>query len=92
MAYVPPPGLRFRLVGYVSQCVIVSRTHQEPHVSHSGVSYEEFPDQWFTLLHGSGNRAGRYAIKSHVTGFVLFSRNPVPKVGHTDGDGRYDDK
>ena len=92
MTYIPPPGLRFRLVGYVSQCAIFSRTAQEPHVWHHNVSYGEFPDQWFTLLHGSGNRAGRYAIKGQVTGKVLFSRNAEPKVGHIGGDGQYEDK
>jgi hypothetical protein len=90
--YIPPPGLRFRLIGYVSQCAVYSRNNGEPYVGHCSVSYGEYPDQWFTLLHGTGDHEGRYAIKGQASGKVLFSRNPRPPVGHVEGDGRYEDK
>jgi len=89
--YIPPPGLRFRLIGYVSQCAIFSRDSQEPYVGHYSVSHGEYPDQWFTLLHDSGGHAGRYAIKGQTSGKVLFSRNQRPSVGHIGGDGQYED-
>jgi len=90
--YIPPEGLRFRIVGYVSQCAIFSRNNPQPEVGHYNVSHGEYPDQWFTLIHGKGNHAGLYAIKGQVTGKVLFSRSQKPTVGHIDGDGKYDDK
>ena len=90
--YIPPQGLRFRLIGYASQCAIFSRTTQEPYVGHYSVSYGEYPSQWFTLLHDCEGHPGRYAIKSQVTGKVLFSRRQSPQVGHVDGDGEYGDK
>ena len=90
--YIPPEGLHFRLVGYVSQCAIYLRDGPEPTVGHYNVSYGQYPEQWFTLLHGSGDRAGRYAIKAQITGKVLFSRKPAPPVGHVEGDGKYEDK
>jgi hypothetical protein len=93
ISFIPPEGLRFRLFGYASQCRIFSRTHQEPQVGHLPVCNGEFPDQWFTLIHGTGERSGLYAIKSEHTGKVLFSRRHVePYVGHADGGGKFDDK
>jgi len=90
--YIPPPGLRFRLIGYASKCAIFSRDTANPYVGHYNVSHGEYPDQWFTLLHGTGGNAGRYAIKGQVSGKVLFSRKTAPGVGHIEGDGKYDDK
>ena len=90
--FIPPPGLRFRLVGYLSHCAVFSRTTQEPSVGHCDVSLGAFGDQWFTLLHGSGDRAGRYAFKGQMTGKVLYSRVLFPNVGHVDGDGQFEDK
>jgi len=87
--YVPPKGIYFRLVGHASRYVLFSRTTQEPQVWHYGGGDSE--DQFFTLLHGTGSRAGLYAIKSKKTGKVLFSRGAEPTVGHIDGDGYYDD-
>lgn len=50
-------------------------------------------DHWFTLIHGSGEKKGLYAIKSVVTSKVLFSRRgQEPRVGHVDGDGLHNDK
>ncbi|KAF9648920.1 hypothetical protein BDM02DRAFT_3186671, partial [Thelephora ganbajun] len=89
--YIPPPGLRFRLVGYASQWAIFSRNTSDSPVGHHPAS-QEYPDQWFTLLHGSGNHAGLYAVKSQVTGNVLFSRSQSTRVGHIGGDGKYEDK
>ena len=90
--YIPPQGLRFRLVGYISHCAIFSRNSPEPTVGQVDVSQGEHPNQWFTLLHGTGGRSGRYAIKGQVTGKVLYSRKKDPPVGQTDGDGKSEDK
>ena len=92
MVFIPPQGLRFRLVGNDSQCAIFSRSNLEPEVGHYNVSNGQFPDQWFTLIHGNGIRSGLFAIKGQVTGKVLFSRSATPTVGHIGGDGVYDDK
>jgi len=90
--YIPPPGFRFRIIGYASKCAIFSRDTAAPYVGHYSVSHGEFPDQWFTLLHGTGGHAGRYAIRGHVSGKVLFSHNRGVHVGHIDGDGKNEDK
>ena len=91
--YIPPEGIRFRLVGYMSQRAIFSRNTIQPQVWHHSVSYGVFPDQWFTLLHGSGTRAGRYAIRGQASGRVLFSRRTqTPRVGHVEGNGQSEDK
>ena len=89
--YIPPHGIYFRLRGEASGYVLVSRTHRSPEVDHfKGDFYE---DQLFTLIHGTGSRAGKYAIKGKASGKVLFSRTKMdPLVGHIDGDGSYDDK
>ena len=90
--YIPPEGLHFRLVGYISQCAIYSRNSPEPTVGHRNVSYGEYPDEWFTLIHGSGDRAGRYGIKGQVSGKYLYSRKLAPPVGNANYDGQYEDK
>ena len=93
VSYIPPQGLSFRIVGYASQCAIYSRNKPDPTVSHFNISHGVYPDQWFTLLHGTGNHAGLYAIKGLASGKVLYSRkSPDPRVGHIDGDGKYGDK
>lgn len=90
--YIPPPGIQFRIWGQSSEQVIFSRTHREPEVGIINAA-DIYSDHWFTLIHGSGAKKGLYAIKSIHTGKVLFSRrSPEPRVGHIDGDGRYNDK
>ncbi|KAK0451214.1 hemolytic lectin LSLb [Desarmillaria tabescens] len=88
--YIPPQGIYFRLVGHASQHVLFSRNHADPEFWHyKGPEYE---DQLFTLIYGTGSRAGLYAIKSKRTGKVLFSRtSQEPFVGHIDGNGAYSD-
>lgn len=90
--FIPPEGLRFRIVGYLSQCAIFSRTTLEPQVGHLNISHGDFADQWFTALHGTGNHNGLVAIKGKMSGKVLFSRIQKPTVGHIAGDGQYEDK
>ena len=90
--YIPPEGLRFRIVGYVSNCAIFSRNSPEPEVGHYNISHGNYADQSFSLLHGTGNHKGLYAIKGHVSGKVLFSRSQKPPVGHIAGNGHYEDK
>lgn len=90
--YVPPKDLRVRLLGYVSQYVLVSRTHREPQVWHHPYN-DQYDDQFFTFVSGTGDRKGLYLIKSVRTHKVLFSRTHAdPHVWHIDGDGAYNDK
>lgn len=90
--YIPPEGLRFRIVGHDSQNAIYMRYSPDPNVGHYAIANGVEDDQWFTLLYGSGSYAGKYAIKGQVTGNVLFSRSESPNVGQIGGDGAYDDK
>ncbi|KAK0196670.1 hypothetical protein F5146DRAFT_946624 [Armillaria mellea] len=88
--YIPPQGIYFRLLGRVSQCVLFARNSPEPLVWQ--FKGPESEDQLFTLIHGTGEHAGLYAIKSKATGMVLFSRmSPPPRVGRIEGDGAYQD-
>ncbi|THV02168.1 hypothetical protein K435DRAFT_653784 [Dendrothele bispora CBS 962.96] len=89
--FIPPEGVYFRLVGRESGYKIYSRDDDpEPHLWHyGGPPYE---DQLFSLIHGTGKRAGLYAIKGKVSGKVIFSRTAqTPYVGHIGGDGHYND-
>ena len=88
--YIPPKEISFRLLGYVSQHVLVSRTHRSPEVTHHPKDLEN-PDQYFQLIPGTGKHGGYYLVKSKYTGKVLFSRSASPRVGHIDGNGKYDD-
>ena len=88
--YIPPPGLLFRLIGYVSQHAIFSTNAHS--AGHYPVSNGEQSDQWFTLLHDNQGHPGRYAIKGMTSGRVLYSNSEPVRVGHTEGDGQYDDK
>ncbi|KAI0046192.1 hemolytic lectin LSLb [Auriscalpium vulgare] len=89
--YIPPNGLYFRLVGYASLRVLFSRTTEQPEVWHQLVS-EVLPEQFFTLVPGTGARSGLYLIKSKNTNKVLFSRTTSnPKFGHVEGEGDRDD-
>ncbi|KAI0757737.1 hemolytic lectin [Daedaleopsis nitida] len=90
--YIPPPGLAFRILGYASQNVIFSRDHDPSRVGQTPVTETVWGDQWFTLLHGTGEHAGLYAIKGREYGYVLYSRrNEDPRVYHVEGNGKYND-
>ncbi|KAJ3476704.1 hypothetical protein NLI96_g10979 [Meripilus lineatus] len=89
--YIPPEGIFFRLLGYRSQNVIFSRTAQQPFFGQVPAHTSDWDDQYWTLVHGTGSRAGTFAIRSKVTGLMLFSRRPTPNVGHVDGNGRFPD-
>ena len=89
--YIPPHGIYFRLRNEVSGYVIYSRSKDDPEFYHYGGPFCE--DQLFTLLYGSGERAGKYAIKGKDSGKVIFSRSSAePQIGHISGDGYYSDK
>lgn len=90
--YIPPQGIYFRLLGNASQNVLFSRTSPEPQVGQTPTQAES-DIQFFTLVYGTGERDGTYAIKSKATGNVLFSRaSPNPRVGHSSGDAQRSDK
>ncbi|KAH7885611.1 hemolytic lectin [Phlebopus sp. FC_14] len=88
--YIPPEGIYFRLLGYVSQKVLFARYVDPPF---GQVPQEPvYEDQYFTLIHGTGAHEGTYVIKSLKTGYVLFSRRTSqPYVGVVSGDGQYSD-
>ncbi|KAH9476346.1 hypothetical protein JR316_0011921 [Psilocybe cubensis] len=89
--FIPPPGFYFRLFNHESGKVLYSRNGPDPEMWHWFMSTDS-DDQLFELIHGTGNRAGQYAIKGKVSGKVLFSRrSPDPCIGHITGDGYYDD-
>lgn len=89
--YVPPPGLQFRLWGKSSGKVLYSNSRHKPAVFHASKDDVQ-ESQWFYLIHGSGPRAGKYAIKGKESDKVIFSRRHTqPFVDHIGGDGTYDD-
>lgn len=89
--HIPAQGVRFRLKARDSQHVLFSRDSPNPTVGHFyGPPYN---DQIFTLIYGTGDRRGKYAIKSWHCGKVLFSRrSQEPHVGNIAGDGNNPDK
>ncbi|KAK0220420.1 hemolytic lectin LSLb [Armillaria fumosa] len=88
--YIPPQGVYFQLVAHDSQHVLFSRDNADPEFGHD--KGPVYPHHFFTLIHGTGSRAGLYAIKSKETGKVLFSRTSVePFIGHVHGNGAYND-
>lgn len=90
--YIPPTGISFRLLGYLSQNVIFSRNSPEPQV-YTHPAHDDYADHYFTLVPGTGARQGSYLIKSTYTGKVLFSRtHATPYVWHTDSTAYPDDK
>lgn len=70
---------QFRIVGYSSGQVIFSRTHQQPKVGITNI-LPECPDQWFTLIPGTGSKEDLYAIKSVHTGVLYSRRGREPRV------------
>lgn len=96
--YIPPPGIRFRLIGYESKDAIFSRS-MNPQVGNYPAASEKYSDQYFTLVAGIGTRQGSYLIKGMVTGKHLYCRDFLePFVWHTadgistDQDSYYDIK
>lgn len=90
--FIPPAGIYFRILGDVSQYCAFSRNSPSPEVFHAPMNKSD-DAQLFSLLHGTGDHAGKYAIKGKASGKVLFSRHTSnPQVGHIAGDGAYQDK
>lgn len=89
--YIPPHGLQFRIWGYSSEQVIFSRTNNELQVGVWLASPVE-RDQWFTLIYGTGDNKGLYAIKGIHSGKLLFSSSVDPRVGHVDRAGSHKDR
>ncbi|KAI0634490.1 hypothetical protein C8Q77DRAFT_1157307 [Trametes polyzona] len=89
--YIPPNGTYFRLVGKKSGLAIYSNDAKEPKVMHAEL-HQNNKDQLFTLIHGTGERVGLYALKGYESQKVLFSRSKgEPPVGHVAGNGDSDD-
>jgi hypothetical protein len=93
VTYIPPNGFYFRLGNYNSKYWMFSRIHAEPQVFHTPENTIPYDDQYFTLIHGTGNRQGLYCFRGFATKKVLFSRlRTEPYVWHVDGNGNYNDK
>jgi hypothetical protein len=89
--YTPPPGFQFRLCGKVSEKALYSSAKIKPAVFHTPRKDVQ-ENQWFYLIHGSGPRAGKFAIKGKESDRVIFSRrHNDPFVDHIGGNGSYDD-
>jgi len=89
--YIPPAGVQFRICNRSSGKVVYSSLKTKPEVSHAP-RQDVKDDQWFYLIHGTGNRAGTYAIKGKESDRVIFSRRHAePYVSHVGGDGKYND-
>jgi len=90
-SYTPPAGFQFRLCGKASWNVLYSSTTLSPAVFHTSQNDVQ-ENQWLYLIHGSGPRAGKCAIKGYESGKVIFSRrHNEPFVDHIEGNGDYDD-
>ena len=87
--YIPPPGLYFRLVGYISQSAIFSRDTVEPEVWQLNASHGEHPDQWFRLA--TAKNKNEYMIEGRSSGRYLFSQKSEPRVGHKQTPDRLDE-
>ena len=88
--YIPPEGLRVRIQSYATSGVVFTFSTEAQGLVVGNLTYPTAG--WWTFLHGSGNHAGRYAIKSQETGEFLFSRGSSPVVGTVKGDGQDEDK
>ncbi|KAL0257480.1 hypothetical protein SLS55_008293 [Diplodia seriata] len=89
--YIPPKEVPVRIVGLSSSRALFSRHHRSPYFWHHPFG-EEFADQWWYIVPGSGSHQGKYLIKSKHTQEVIFSRTHMkPNVGTIDSDGKYED-
>ncbi|KAJ6583886.1 hemolytic lectin [Mycena vulgaris] len=105
--YVPPEGIFFRLRGYVSNQVLFSRKEGESKQLVAGFAVVTIPGDpsfgatgadasdeatYFSLIKGTGAKAGLFLIKARQSGWVLFSRvASKPFVSHVPGNGQYPD-
>ncbi|KAJ7473451.1 hemolytic lectin [Mycena latifolia] len=92
--YVPPEGIYFRLIGYVSARALYSRKSQEPTFGSILATEGPYPDNYFSLVKGTGANDGLFLIKNRVSGNVLYSRrSAAPWVGHIhlNDDGGHPD-
>ncbi|KAF7301947.1 Hemolytic lectin LSLb [Mycena indigotica] len=83
--YIPPPGVCFRLLGYVTQQVLFSRTHEQPEVWHHPVQ-SEHQDQYFSLVPLSENQEGFYALQGKVSDKFLVI-TPARTLANEDDEG-----
>lgn len=84
---VPAEDIPFRLLGYVSQEVIFATTSY-PYGGTTS-STEEEPNEFFTIVLGTGHRQGKYAFKNKENGRFLSSHlddqsMPIDSNGHSD--------
>ncbi|KAI0630534.1 hypothetical protein C8Q77DRAFT_1160104 [Trametes polyzona] len=81
--YTPPNGIYFRLQDRDTGLYIYSDNERTPEVSVDQRS--DADDQFFTLIPGTGDQEGTFAIQGKASGKVLFSvaKGDV-KVGHAD--------
>jgi len=91
-AYIPPPGIYFRMLSPFTSRVIHSKNEDNSPLG----SWKPAPDHtwgpgsagWFSLIPGTGDFEGKYLIRSRKTGKYIYSKAPpIPdkqRVGHCD--------
>ncbi|CAB4385391.1 unnamed protein product [Rhizophagus irregularis] len=89
--YIPPKGLKFRLQNYKSKWAIFSRFSQEPKFFHF-TSSDEYKDQYWTLIPGTGKHSGYFRIENCVTQQAIFSRFSQEPKFFTYTSSEFDDQ
>ncbi|KAJ7890735.1 hemolytic lectin [Mycena leptocephala] len=92
--YIPPANIFFRLIGNDTARALFSRSGPGGTAAGFGAhpANDVLTSSWFSLVRGTGNRDGLFAIRGRESGWVLYSRTArLPLVGHDHEDGRYDD-
>lgn len=72
--YIPPEGICFQLFNRESKKVIFTSFLAGPQVGHcsaSPINESTSYEQYFTLIHGTNNNKGLYALKSKFTSRVV---------------------
>lgn len=83
--YIPPSGITFQLVGYLTQDVLFSRAEDDSEGEVGQYHYDEGKgNEVFELLAGSDEHSGLYAIKNRTSKLFLYSRQVDTSVGHSD--------
>ncbi|CAB4442510.1 unnamed protein product [Rhizophagus irregularis] len=89
--YIPPKGLKFRLQNYKSKWAIVSKFSPDPQLFHF-TSSDEFNDQYWTLIPGTGKHSGYFRIENCVTQQAIYSRFSQEPKFFTYTSSEFDDQ
>ncbi|KAH9475654.1 hypothetical protein JR316_0011211 [Psilocybe cubensis] len=91
--FIPPPKFYFSICSsFLLPNPVYSNDSKDPKVGLTMGSTEPERDCNFELIHGTGDRAGQYAIRGTYSGKVLLSKKGTHAlVEHTAGDGVHDE-